>query len=165
MLMQATDYVLEVLVTVISFQEVPLPPSPPPRPPYAPGTVLPPSPPPTPPSPPPRPPRPPPINVQKIAAELGADFINNGFPPPSPPPPSPPALNLPFINVDNATGTGTVGTKRAVVWRDDSDYTSLLTPGSPLYLVRARMLCVHVCVCQECASAAAEVVHERLRCG
>ena len=42
-----------------------------------------------------------------------------------------------------------MGTKRAVVWRDDSDYTSLLSPGSPLYLVRAcvhgrRVLCVRV---------------------
>ncbi|KAG2436510.1 hypothetical protein HXX76_006808 [Chlamydomonas incerta] len=136
--LQTGEYVLEIEVSVIKFEEVPLPPSPPPRPPNPPGTVLPPSPPPAPPSPPPRPPRPPPVNLNGIASQLGADFINSGFPPPSPPPPSPPLppmRNLTFLNFDNATSAGTVGANRSVVWRSDPDYASLLSPGSPLYLV------------------------------
>ncbi|KAG2445104.1 hypothetical protein HYH02_008971 [Chlamydomonas schloesseri] len=158
--LQSGEYTLELEVTVIMFEEVPLPPSPPPSPSVPPGTRLPPSPPPLVPSRPPRPPRPPPINLTEIAEEVGADGgITSGFPPPSPPPPPPPrppppppspppspprppspppprVRNATFLSFDNATGQGTVmGPSRPVVWRNDPNFASLLTPGSPLYLV------------------------------
>ncbi|GIL80162.1 hypothetical protein Vretimale_12970 [Volvox reticuliferus] len=129
---------------VITFIDVPFPPSPPlhPRkPPNLPGILNPQSTPEKPPSSPPSTPYGPPGNILGLSQQLGATRVFRVLrPPPTPPrpplqPPSPPNPPPRFVYVSDMPGLGAIGATRSLVWWDDPDFASQLRPYRALQLV------------------------------
>ncbi|GIM13674.1 hypothetical protein Vretimale_16738, partial [Volvox reticuliferus] len=143
------DGKLTIEYSVLSYEDVPQPPSPPPpspKPPNPPGmknplrpprNTLVPKPPPWVPS------RPTPFNADVFLEELGATEIYHVLRPPSTPqqppspplPPSQPPELTTFVRVNDMPGHGAKGAARPIVWWDDADFSSQLRPYKALQLV------------------------------